>query len=524
MRRIVSVWLPQWPIDRLTWEAARGHLQPPPDEVPFALAEAGPRGLTVTAANAAAQAEGVHPGLGLADARARAPHLLSAPAETDKDARALAGLARWCGRYAPAFNVDGHDGLWIDIDGAAHMLGGEQGLLADLEHRLRDFGLTARLGLADTLGAAWALARYASPVPALARPGAQGEALTPLPVEGLRLDAEALTLLKRLGLKRIGQLCDLPRAQLKRRFPSNQVSQAVLTRLDQALGHVREPLKSLQPSSRHSARLIFTEPLISHEGFETALQRLTRELCATLASSLAGVRTLSFTAWRTNGSRASLRCGFAAPCREPAHLMRLLLEKTALLDMASGIDAMALDATGVERIKPEQASLTAGEAAAPLAPLVDRLANRLGARRVYRLIPRESYIPERAVHSRSALQGMANEISQRIEGCKERRPPRPPLLLARPEPIDVLAEVPEGPPLRFTWRRVTRRVRHWQGPERIAPEWWDLATPASSSAGLTRDYYRIEDETGGRYWVFRAGLYGDRSGVLPRWYLHGAME
>lgn len=575
MRRIVSVWLPQWPIERRAREAAHGSRPQPDDDALFVLAGTGKNGLTVTAANGAALAQGIWPGIGLADARARCPHLVSAPAEPETDARALAALARWCGRYAPTFNTDGADGLWIDIAGAAHLLGGEQALLNDLAARLQGLGFTARLGLADTPGGAWALARY-GPGPArehpdqaarvhafLALPGPEEllSALDPLPVEALRLNGDALALLRRLGLKHIGQLAALPRASLKRRFPSRDMLQAVLARLDQALGVVREPPEALDAPPRHAARIAFAEPLISHQGVEGALPELARDLCAQLTRALAGARAVCFTAYRTDGTAAVIRTGFAAPCRAAGHMARLLGERAEEIDAGLGIDAMTLAAQAVEHLPAEQAGFAARDHGAPLGHLVDRFSNRLTPARVLRAAARESHLPERAEIYRPAIQeagsGEAATGTREIhsargysaryaDGPARARPdraaatrpclappgmefarcaaipPRPPLLLERPEPIDVLAEVPEGPPARFTWRRATRRIRRWQGPERIAPEWWRLGAGGSPLAGRTRDYYRIEDEAGGRYWVFRAGLYHrpEQEGA-PRWYLHG---
>ncbi len=511
MTRIVSIWLPHWPIERLHGAAARGGQSLPGDDAPFALADTTHRGLSVSAANRAARAEGIYPGLGLADARARCPHLLSAPADPEADARALTALARWCGRYAPAFNVDDADGLWIDIAGAAHLLGGEQALLDDLAYRLGGLGFTARLGLADTPGSAWALARYGDAPLTIVPEEGQSQALAPLPVAGLRIEAGAITLLKRLGLTRIGQLCDLPRASLQRRFPSKESASAVLTRLDQALGLTGEPLKPLSALPCHGARLAFPEPLIAHEGFSGAVRRLAKQLCAGLAGTLTGARGLTLAAYRTNGTTARIRIGLAAPSRRADHMVRLLEDRLDEIDAGDGIDLMTLSAWAVERMPPEQASFAATDRATPVDHLIDRLSGRLTPARVFRTVPRQSHIPERAEAWQPAIHS-----TQDCSLHHALKPPRPPLLLEKPERIEVLAEVPEGPPLRFTWRRASRRIVRAEGPERIAPEWWHLHMHSRP-----RDYYRIEDETGSRYWVFRDGLYQrhEQEGA-PVWYLH----
>jgi len=489
-----------------------------PPEAPFALVAAGEKGITLTAVNAAAAREGLGSGLGLSDARARCPHLRSTEAEPENDARALLKLARWCGRYSPSLNRDGEQGLWIDVTGAAHLFGGEASLCGDLTGSLARFGFTARLGFADTLGAAWALARFADggDAAAIAPAGETPQRLNGLPIEGLRLAPDTITLLKRLGLRRISELRRLPRTSLQRRFSSQAVAQAVLTRLDQALGERKEPRAPLTPPPRYLARAAFPEPLISSAGVETALGQLAHDLCARLGRELQGTREIAFTAYRVDGSFAEIRVGLSAPSRAADHMVRLLDEKIQAIDAGFGIDCLTLAASAAETLPPEQdVFVTQGTRAAP-GHLIDRLSNRLGAPCVFSLGPRASHLPERAEQRRSP--GALNEPWAE-DPCP--KPPRPLFLFARPEPIAVVAEIPEGPPARFTWRRVMRRIVRADGPERIAPEWWQ-AIGRSSRKDRPRDYYRIEDEAGGRYWVFREGLYQAQALTgVPQWYLHG---
>jgi len=481
----------------------------------------------------------------LADARAICPQLLTAPAAADKDADALLALARWSARYSPALNVDGEDGLWLDITGIAHLFGGETALLADLAKRLARAGLGARLGAAETVGAAHALARFARASPSSAPEGTLRAALAPLPVEALRLEPETARLLRRLGLKRIGQLYDLPRASLERRFHAKEPAQAVLRRLDQALGKRQEKRTPLLPAPDFVARLSFAEPLITHDGVVAGLDRLADELCATLARAGQGARRVTLWAARTDGSAAAIEAGLSAPSNRASHLVRLLKDRLETIDMGFGVDLMTLAALLTEPLRAEQTSLTeAGRAPGPEA-LIDALTNRLGARTVRRLFPRASHIPELAQSTANAFAGCPAWT-----GAPD-KPPRPPLLLATPEPLAVMAEIPEGPPARFTWRRVNRRVVKAEGPERIAPEWWrcrpsprkgegGAAQCAAPGGGRTaksdphpgpppsrgrekrvRDYYRIEDEDGCRYWVFREGLYQEGQAEPPGWFLHG---
>jgi protein ImuB len=584
MQRIVFVSLPLWPIERLeiqtraqTWAASSHNVKSRgqdsrQDDAPLALIDqTGSRGLIVHACNARALAEGIREGEALADVRARVPGLRTHPADPVGDQAALEALALWCGRYGPAVNTHGPRGLWIDVSGVAHLFGGEAELLADLARRLAGFGLTAHLGLASTLAAAHAIACFAPGRRLYDRIVPRQDAapiLANLPVAALRLEAAPLLLLQRLGLKRIGQLYDLPRAALKRRFPSREAAHAVMLRLDQALGHTAEPLTTLRAPPEHTVRRAFSEPLISNEGLFAALTDMIDELCAIFAAHHIGARRLTLILYRSDGTYFEQTIGFSAPTGRPAHIRRLLTERleriqengagredTALLGL--GIDALVLAVERTEALVPLQTGmLTASgsgsvSSTASLAALVDRLANRLGPQRVYRLSPCASHIPERAQKRITAL-AFAAEVKTaahkqefqwpvralpKDRDAKVRGPPRPCLLLSPPEPILVTAEIPEGPPARFTWRRLTRRIVVAEGPERIAPEWWrEFARRTSSSASgsaispisLTRDYYRIEDDSGARYWVFRDGLFQDRGEgeradgqALPRWYVHG---
>lgn len=550
MSRFVSIFLPHLPIERLKRErtASDALLE---DDRPLALVGNEERGLVLSAVNAASLGQGLYPGLGLADARAICPALLTLPAAPSKDQDALLDLARWAScRYSPTLNADGNDSLWLDITGVPHLFGGEQAILADMGARLARAGFTARLALAETLGGAHALARFARNASIVVPHGEIEAALAPLPVEALRLEPEIVTLLKRLGLKRIGQLYALPRTSLERRFHAKETAEAVLCRLDQALGRRKEPRVPLLPSPDFVARLPFPEPLITHEGVLAGLDHLTSTLCAKLARAGRGCRRLALWVARADGSSTVIEAGLSGPSREPEHLLRLIEDKVEALDMGFGVDLMSLAALVTETLLPAQTSLTQGNGKAAPEPLIDRLINRLGARAVRRLFPMGSHIPELAQGLRSAFADPSfwPELSSP-------KPRRPQLMFTRPEPLTVLAEIPEGPPARFTWRQVTCRVIKAEGPERIAPEWWRNPSPSKGEGGdgrrpspgggpiarsvpqsdpfplpppfggrekaRPRDYYRIEDEDGHRYWVFREGLYQESELGSPGWYLHG---
>ena len=336
--------------------------------------------------------------------------------------------------------------------------------------------------------------------------------------------------LRRLGLKRIGQLYDIPRAALERRFPGGRGAAAVLRRLDQALGSLAEPRRSLSPEPVHNVQRLFTDPLLSAAGVEAETASLVTDLCEILAEADAGARRLRLSLTRVDGGAAEILIGTSSPCRAPRHLMRLIGEKLDGLDAGFGIDGLQLAALRVERLAGVQTNLAGAQAGGEgggAALLVDRLANRLGAAWVTRLQALASHIPERAQVRQPLLASVPSTAqpmaSPRVLDTRH-LPPRPPLLLSPPEPVTVLAEVPEGPPIRFKWRRVLHRIVKAEGPERIESEWW-RALGAGKPPEPVRDYYRIEDEMGRRYWLFRAGRYGAEGatpgGEPPRWYLHG---
>lgn len=545
MQRVVSIWLPRFPIERLRRalrspsRSGRDYRAASAPEAhgagtPFALVTRSARGLELAAVDDAAAAAGLTPGQALADARTRVPELLTRPAEPSRDAAALATLVQWSGRYGPLRNSEGEDGLWVDISGVAHLFGGETALLADCRRQLAAAGFTARLALADSVAAAHALARFgpaAQPI-AIAAPGASAAALAPLPVAALRLAPTTVLLLRRLGLARIGDLYGLPRASLARRFrearkashgeSSAALADDVVLRLDQALGAIREPRRPFVPAPCRLARLVFAEPLTSAAGVEVALSAAVAELCKRLGEAGEGARRLSLTLYRTDGSSTVLAIGTSAASRDEGHLRRLFGEKLDTLDLGFGVDVVILEAPAVEPLAAIQAGLAAARrpaSQASFAELVDRLANRVGADAVHRLARRATHLPEQADMVVPALAAVA------ADPALSTRPgaPRPPLLLTRPEPIEVIAAVPEGPPRRFLWRRARHRIVKAEGPERIAPAWWQaIGAAVPSAARRPRDYYRIEDDRGGRYWVFREGLYEEGADdVPPAWYVHG---
>lgn len=471
----------------------------------------------LAAVDDAAAALGLHVGQKAADAAALVPDLVTADHDPDGDRAALEILCDWCVRFSPAVAIDGLDGLFLDIEGVSHLWGGEAAMLDDLLTRLERRGAPARGAIADTPGAAWALARYGSDrtiTPLGAAPGEQAPLLAPflapLPVAALRLDDAAQAQLPRLGLFQIGQLLGLPRAQLARRF-----GMALTLRLDQALGGSREALTFRRPVTPWFDRLAFFEPISALED----LQRVTGDICALLCARLEaegqGARRFELVFHRLDGKDQPARVGLSRPGRDPVRIAKLLKPKLEAVDPGFGIEVVTLWAADVEPLSTAQRSLdTDGGVSLEegLAPLVDRLINRLGQDRVWRADPYESHAPERAVIRRAPL-------DPHPEAAWDPDRPRPSRLLRRPELIEVMAKLPDDPPVQFRWRGKSRRVSLAEGPERIGQEWWRKAFD-ETGPGKVRDYYRVEDETGERFWIFRAGLYGDGE-KAPKWWLHG---
>jgi protein ImuB len=606
----MSLWLPRWPIDR-----RRSGRQPAPDK-PFVLALSVGNRRLVSAVTAAAEALGVMPGLPLTDARALYPALAVAEADPAGDARALQRLAQWCNRYSPWTAPWGADGVILDVTGCAHLRGGEASLMSDLLERLRQLGIAGRAAIADSAGAAWAVARCGSADSAAVPPGETRAAIAALPIAALRLDPVAALQLERLGLRRIGNLYGLPRASLAARF-----GDGVAERLDQALGTAAEPLSPLPPAPARWARRRFAEPIGTPEALAAATRELLETLCRALGEEMLGARRLTLSCYRVDGEAAPVSIGTARPSRDPQHLCRLFAERLTEIDPGLGIEDMLLAANAVDRLAPAQLSISLsprvslsprgegrgegaptqlrmakihdgdtertekqsmkkgalgapktcspcplclrgeslcdcpapqggrstqtierqmarallsaegrdrdGTDAAALAELVDRLANRLGQGAVGCLAPQESHVPERAqlfapvfaAIKKSYPAGSRPREDASKKSCPSGSPPRretrPIRLLPRPEPIEAVAPVPDDPPIFFRWRRLQHRVRRAEGPERLCGEWWRGAEEAS----VLRDYYRVEDEAGRRFWLYRDGLY--RPATPPRWFLHG---
>ena len=575
MRQVVSLWLPRFATD--LW--LRRHFAAPAERdpasravqaqelreaqaalaaQPLALVERARGSLVLGAVNQGAESQGLAPGRPLSEAQALVPDLTTGFCDPAGDARRLRRLARWCDRYSPLValaaqgdEAPGAAGLWLDVTGVCHLFGGPAALLAELERRLGTLGLSARAAMAPTPGAAWALARFGK-ARLLESDGKIFQALAPLPPAALRLCASERELLARFGLNSIGKLYPLPSSALTRRF-----GPSLVRRLDQALGRCAEPLSPHRPQAPLILREVFADPVFTADFLSKRLESLLQKLCRRLADAGQGVRRLELRLHRVDGGGQSLRIGTSRPRRDPPHLARLFADKLEHLDAGFGIEVMTLAARFCEDLLPEQASLPAlahstnnratnnraaksrdadrCEANSPgagipspgaglhddLAALVDRLAERFGAPRIWRPAPRQAALPEQALCRFAPL-------SLPAEGAwQEPRAPwqagRPLRLFARPQELEATALLPDGAPAQFRWQGLCRRVAQASGPERILPPWW--AHKAAGATGrdacphdlfgqgdIARDYFQVSDREGRRYWLFRRSA---------RWYLQG---
>lgn len=503
MRRILSLWFPRFATDRLARK------EPGWRDKPLATYGA-ERNLPIRTANAAAAKLGVYPGQALNDAYVAREALRAVAEDAQGDRLELSLLADWCGRYTPWAAVDGKDGLFLDITGCAHLFGGEEQLCAEIVQRLARFGYGAQAAVAPTPGAAWAFARFGAK-----RIAADDAAVTAmaefLPTAALRLTAAEIMALHRLGLRQVGDVMKVARAQLAPRF-----GQDVVTRLAQLTGESFEPISPRVPADPDRAGRVFAEPIRAPGDIQATLTDLLQKLCDRLAEKGRGARRLDFCLYRIDGSVASVTVGTSLPALDPRHLADLFAGKLERLDPGLGADAASLSAVVTEPFGARQvrAAFSAGgdpvaATAGILAPLVDRLDNRLGRGAVVRLEPAQSHVPERAVARRPALAPAAAKAAWRAV-------PRPVRLFAQPEPVDAHAAATDQAPITFRWRQAEHRVARAEGPERIGGEWWRRDSRGERDA---RDYYRVEDSAGQRFWLFREG--GARSRGRQAWFVHG---
>ena len=483
-----------------------------PDDRPLAIVEQVSGALRLSAVDARAVANGCAVGAGLSQARAVCPSLQVVRAAPHEDERLLEAIADWCDRYTPLVALDGPHGLLLDVSGCAALFGGEAALLRDLITRLAAHGLSSRVAVAGASGPARALAWFTQG--GVAPEGGEAALVRALPIVALGLDETARTALARAGLKSVGAVAGRGRAELAARF-----GKSLVEALDRTLGVADPPVSPRRPAPSFVVERRFAEPILAVEAAFAALRALAEALARRLELAGRGLQFVEAALFRADGAVRRVGVGVGAPTRDPDLLMRLMRERLDALgdplDPGFGYDMARLSAFGDVALGPvARAFDRRDEDEQALAELIDRLAAREGRARVLRFVPQDAHRPEAEARLEPA-QGFAEDARIWPEPAPGEPPRRPLRLFSSPEPVEVLAEVPDGPPVRFIWRRVVHEVARAEGPERIALEWW-----RGGAGRLTRDYFRVEDTAGARFWLYRDGLFG-RERLHPRWYLHG---
>ena len=495
-KRFVAIWFRHLITD---WLIIR---RPELQHQPFILAAPDHGRMVITAASAAAQAQGIFVGMVLADARAIVPALQVFNNKPGLAEQLLKALCKWCIRYTPVAATDLPDGLILDASGCAHLWGGEQPYLQEIITRLKAFGYHVRVAIADTIGTAWAVARYGK-VTCIIKSGEQATALLPLPPAALRLEPDLLERLQKLGLYQVNSFINMPRSALRRRF-----GQELLCRIDQALGREEEAIDPLLPIPPYQERLPCLEPILTATGIEIALQRLLETLCNSLQQKGKGLRTAVLKAYRVDGKIEQVEIGTNRASHNARHLFKLFENKLPTIEPALGIELFILEAPRVEDAFSQQETLWTGGCSLEsitLAQLTDRLAGKTGMHTIRRYLPVQHYWPERSVIPTASMQ------EKPATPWRTDRP-RPTQLLREPEPVEVSAPIPDYPPMLFTYKGKLHYIKKADGPERIEREWW-------LEEGPHRDYYAVEDQDGRRYWLFRSGHYDENKPHC--WFIHG---
>jgi protein ImuB len=459
----------------------------------------------VLAVDDAASRAGLRIGMAVSKAQMLVPGLMVEDLNPAADLIELQRLALWFLRhYAPVVALDPPDGIVIDTTGADHLHGNEALMISGMINRLHAMGFTARAAIADSLGAAHALARYGTQTSIVSPIGQAADMVMPLPIAALRLDTAIVSSLRTLGFRQIGDLVAAPRAPFSLRF-GPQIGR----RLDQVFGKIGEPIEPIRIADLVEVRRVFGEPISAAETIARYTRKLVVLLCAALEEKGLGVRRLDLILYRVDSGLQAIRAGTAKPVRDIEKLSRLLCDRINSIDPGFGIEIMTLTASHAEPLIATQCiSSLVEEEDHDISGLVDIIGNR--GHRIYRFAPVASDVPERSVRRIAPLapddgKGWNNQW------------PRPPRLLASPEPIQTMALLPDHPPLYFIWRGIRHTIKRADGPERVFGEWWRR----DKELIAVRDYFSVENEQGERFWIYRAGD-GEHAGSGSHaWFMHG---
>jgi protein ImuB len=545
-RRILSLWFPRMGAERLLRHARMT------EDLPFAVVRDTGQIKLISSLSVTAESQGLSCGQSLRDAMAICPSLITKSQNPQLEAQFLTNLCRWANKFSPWVAEEVSNALVIDLTGCAHLFGGEEGVVQQVELDCIDLGLSVHIGIADTKGAAWALARYAGQPLSLSRtgdaidqeahatrsraakrrnwerggqaprlkssksisqriaaPGFTRQALSSLPVAALRLEDHVIISLNRLGLCRVEDLLNQPRAAIARRF-----GKGIIYRMDQALGVAPEPVNPSKQALHFACRLTFPEPIGLMDDMLAALNKLLPRLANSLESKGRGARRLRLEVYRTDQTMQWVDVGLTYPSSDCARMQLLLKMKLAEIEVKFGIDVLRIVATQTELMYAQHykshidvgPEVSVGQLTnTDLGDLIGKLGARIGLEKITRLHPGNSHIPEKAA------QTIAAAWSSPEMNWLDLERPRP-LIYFQPERVIALA-VPKVP-LQFKWRGQVHEFDSAYGPERIAPEWW-LAEQAWRTG--TRDYWKVVTKTGDRLWLYFAhgGL------VSGGWFCHG---
>ncbi len=495
-KRFASIWFRYLATD---WHSRR---QPTLKVLPFVLTSPDHGRMIITAVSTLAEKNGMHADMVVADARAILPSLTVIDDDEALPARVLTGFAKWFVRYSPVAAIDLPGGLILDVTGCCHLWGGEREYLKAIYDRIAKAGYHVQMAIADTIGAAWAMARYGKGIEVIPT-GKQPETLQCLPPAALRLQTDVIERLHKLGLTQIQSFISMPAAALRRRFGEH-----LLLRIRQALGLEEEIMEPVHVPAPYHERLPCMEPIVTATGIEIALKRLLTAVCSRLQQEGKGIRTAVFKGYRVDGKVEQVSIGTVKASYNTIHLYRLFEMKTGTIEPALGIELFTLEAPVVEEVSPAQAKLWDGGRGLEdnsLAELLDRIEIKAGTGHIQRYMPDEHYWPERSFKPSASL-------TEPVQAKWVVSRPRPLYMLARPEAIEVTAPIPDYPPMSFRYKGLLHTITRADGPERIEQEWW-------LSEGQHRDYYAVEDEEGHRYWLFRSGHYD--AARTYKWFMHG---
>ncbi|MCZ8349309.1 MAG: DNA polymerase Y family protein [Rhizobium sp.] len=519
---MLSLFFPRLPTDRiarrrwgLSWRLHPGSTAHP-ERAPLVCAGRSANAMRITALDESAEGFGLRAGQGLAEARAICANLDVVEADPAADRALLDAIADWCDRYTPLVALDGDNGLMLDITGCAHLFGGEEKLIEDVDRRMTAFGLAVRIAVGPTPGLARACSRFDGP--RRVTPTEAVSALYPLPISALRLDPQTVMNLARVGLKTIGDIIPAPRPPITRRFGPEP-----MLRLDQALGREGEPISPRRHVPILSAERRLADPIMTEDQILDIAGRLAAGLKTSLEARGEGGRLFELLVFRVDGKVFRIEIGASAPLRDPVRIRALFQERLSVihddLDAGFGFELVRLNVLLSEPFEVRQAALESEEdGREDLTRFLDQVTARLGERALRLPVALASHWPERAsIHAPAtdALKTTDLAVSWPQISLRPVRALRPLRLLHRPEEVEVMSVVPDGPPASFRWRRVQRRVVRAEGPERLSPEWW-----VDGEEAPPRDYFRIEDADGQRFWLYREGLY-ERRTVTPNWFLQG---